>query len=157
MLFRSGDVAGNGKDAVRARSLGVNHAFGNALAVEMRHLLEELVILDQDRPAGARRQRVFWLSPTGRPAAVVRVFFSSIASILFRPPAQRALVGWLKRSTAERCGRPLSAPNPDSPIGASLHHLNSARMSPHFGLAFFGSKSQNGLAFCFVYNHVRVS
>jgi hypothetical protein len=54
----AGDVAGHGKDAVSARTLGVNHAFGNPLAVEVRHLFEQLVILDEHRSAGARRQGV---------------------------------------------------------------------------------------------------
>lgn len=43
------DVAGDGKGAVGARALRVHHAFGDALAVEVRVLLEELPILDEER------------------------------------------------------------------------------------------------------------
>jgi len=38
---------GNGERAKRRRSFCVDNAFGNALPVEMRVLLEELVILHQ--------------------------------------------------------------------------------------------------------------
>jgi len=44
-----GNVMCNGERAKRRRSFCVDNAFGNALAVEMRVLLEELVILHQQR------------------------------------------------------------------------------------------------------------
>ena len=51
-------LAGAGKRTERARTLGVNHAFRNALAVEVRHLLEQQKIVADDRPAGPHRHRV---------------------------------------------------------------------------------------------------
>jgi hypothetical protein len=47
------NVAGDREGAVRARALGVNHAFGDALAVELRHFLEKKVVLHEHRAARA--------------------------------------------------------------------------------------------------------
>jgi hypothetical protein len=52
------DVLGDLEEAVRARALGVDDALGDALAVELRHLLDDVVVLQQDRPVRADGQRV---------------------------------------------------------------------------------------------------
>ena len=52
------DVVRDGEGAVSARPLGVHHALGNALAVEVLQLLDEVEILQQDRPARAGGDRV---------------------------------------------------------------------------------------------------
>ena len=52
------DVVRDGEDAERAPALGMDGALGNALAVLMRQLLEELIILHQDRAAGPGGERI---------------------------------------------------------------------------------------------------
>ena len=53
-------------------ALGVHHALGDALAVLVGELLEQLVVLHQHRAARAGGME-FWLSETGFPAVVVKV------------------------------------------------------------------------------------
>ncbi len=50
-VFR--DVVGDGQRAIGARALGVDGALGNALAVLVRELLEQMEILHQHRAARA--------------------------------------------------------------------------------------------------------
>ena len=52
------DVAGDLEVAERAAALGVRLAFGDPLPVELRHLLDQVVIVQQDRPVPAHGQRV---------------------------------------------------------------------------------------------------
>ncbi len=52
------DVVGDGERAVGARALGVHHALGDALAVQVRQLLDQLEVLQQQRAARAGGQRV---------------------------------------------------------------------------------------------------
>ena len=52
------DVAGDGEGAVSAPALGMHHALGDALAVLVRQLLEQLVVLHQHRAALAGGQRI---------------------------------------------------------------------------------------------------
>ena len=52
------DVLGGLEHAERARALGVHVALGDALAVEVRHLVEEVVVVQQDRAVRAEGQRV---------------------------------------------------------------------------------------------------
>jgi len=54
----AGDVFGGFEHAECASALGVWLALGNLFAVEMRHLLEEMHIVQHDRPVGADRQRI---------------------------------------------------------------------------------------------------
>ena|SRR2546425_3785337 len=76
------DVAGDGKGAVGARALRVHHAFGDALAVEVRVLLEELPILDEERAPRTCGQGVLVVAPlNGIPAAVVRGGFFGASAI----------------------------------------------------------------------------
>jgi len=63
------DVVGYGERAVSARTLGVNHPLGNALAVDVLQFLNQVNILQQRRASGPA-VRVFWLSGTGAPEAV---------------------------------------------------------------------------------------
>jgi hypothetical protein len=46
----------------RAGARGVHHALGNALAVEVLQLLDQVDILQQDRPARAGGDRVLAIS-----------------------------------------------------------------------------------------------
>src|SRR5262249_14603002 len=62
------DVVGHLEVAERAATLGVRLAFRDAFPVEHRHLLEQIMILKQDRTVGADRQR---LVVTGRRGAAV--------------------------------------------------------------------------------------
>ncbi len=64
------DVLGDHEFAERARALGVHHALRHALAVELRELLDEVVVVQQDRSAGALRQRV--VVAAGRCAGIRR-------------------------------------------------------------------------------------
>ena len=59
------NVARNPQRAVRAPTLGVDGALGNALTVLVRQLLDQLVVLQQERPALARRQRVLIVGHRG--------------------------------------------------------------------------------------------
>jgi hypothetical protein len=52
------DVLGHLETAERAASLGVRLAFRSALPVEVRHLLNEVMILQQDGAVGADGERV---------------------------------------------------------------------------------------------------
>jgi hypothetical protein len=54
---------------VRAIALGVDDALGHALAVEMLHLLHDVVVVQNDRAGGAHRQGV--LVAGGRDPGVV--------------------------------------------------------------------------------------
>jgi hypothetical protein len=54
--------------AERAATFGVWLAFWNAFPVELRHLLNQVVVLQQNRTVGTDRQRPF---VTGRGAAGV--------------------------------------------------------------------------------------
>ena len=49
----SADVAGDGQRAERPPALGMHHPLGDALAVLMRQLFEQLVVLHQHRTARA--------------------------------------------------------------------------------------------------------
>ena len=49
---------GRGERAERAAALGVHDALGDALAVELRELLDEVVVVQRDRAVGADGQRV---------------------------------------------------------------------------------------------------
>jgi hypothetical protein len=62
----------------------MNDAFGNPLAIEMSQFLDQMMVLDEYRTAGAAVCE-FWLSATGAPLSVVRTFFPSmgISSSLF--------------------------------------------------------------------------
>ena len=53
-----GDVVGDREGAVRAAALGVDDALGDAFAVEVLHLLEELGVLHEQRALGACGQRL---------------------------------------------------------------------------------------------------
>src|SRR5690606_26565729 len=53
-----GNVLRRLEHAKCARALGVGLALGNLLAVEVRHLLKEMNVVQQDRAIGADRQRV---------------------------------------------------------------------------------------------------
>jgi hypothetical protein len=68
-----------GADVVRhleppegARALRVRLAFGHAFAVELGQLVDEVVVMQQDRPVRADRQRML-IAFTGMPAFVVVV------------------------------------------------------------------------------------
>ena len=50
-----GDVGRHFERAVGARAAGVDDALGDALAVEAGQLLDEVLVLEQHRPAGAGR------------------------------------------------------------------------------------------------------
>ena len=63
---------GDGERAVGARALGVDDALRDALAVEVRELLDQVEILEQQTGRAGRRSE-FWLSATGAPLAVVSV------------------------------------------------------------------------------------
>ena len=52
------DVGGDLEVAECAASLGVGLALGNPLPVEVRHLLNQVVVLQQDGPVRPDRQRV---------------------------------------------------------------------------------------------------
>ena len=52
------DVLGDLEDAEGAAAFGVGLALGDALAVEVRHLVDEMVIVQQDRAVCANGQRV---------------------------------------------------------------------------------------------------
>ena len=52
------DVVGDLEEAVRAAALGVDDALGHALAVEVLHLLHDVVVVQRDRAGGADGQRV---------------------------------------------------------------------------------------------------
>ncbi len=60
-------------------------ALGNALAVLVRQLFEQLVILQQQRPARAGGME-FWLSAIGAPAVVVRVFLPVVSCVMGLAP-----------------------------------------------------------------------
>src|SRR5690606_20959203 len=49
----SGDVVGDGEGAVRRGALGVHDTLGDAFAVEVLQLLEQLDVLHEDGPARA--------------------------------------------------------------------------------------------------------
>ena len=53
------DVVGHFEVAERATALGMRLAFRDAFPVELGHLLDQVVILQQDRTVGADRQRLF--------------------------------------------------------------------------------------------------
>ena len=46
------DVIGRLEEPVRPATLGMHDAFGHTLAVELLHLLDEIGVLEQDRPVG---------------------------------------------------------------------------------------------------------
>ena len=50
----------------------MHHALGNALAVEVLQLLDQVEVLQQHGPRGPAVSE-FWLSATGMPEAVVNV------------------------------------------------------------------------------------
>jgi hypothetical protein len=52
----SGEILRDGKGAVRARAFCVDDALGDALAVEMLHLLQKVDVLEENRPARAGGQ-----------------------------------------------------------------------------------------------------
>jgi hypothetical protein len=54
----AGDIVGDGEGAMGAPSLCMHAAFGNHLSVEMCQLLDEPDVLEQHRPAPARRLNV---------------------------------------------------------------------------------------------------
>ena len=64
-VFR--DVARHGEMAERARALGVGLALRDALPVEIRHLLDEVVIVQNDRTVGTDRERMFETLDGGAP------------------------------------------------------------------------------------------
>ena len=72
------DVLGDLETAKRAASLGVRLPLWNPLPVPVRHLLDEIVIVQQDRTVGADGERVLiagdWNAGVGcrRLVAVVR-------------------------------------------------------------------------------------
>ncbi len=51
------DVLGHLEEPVRTAALGVHHPLGHALAIEVLHLLDHIVVVQHRRPARARRQR----------------------------------------------------------------------------------------------------
>src|SRR6185312_5247305 len=51
-------VAGHLEVAERAAALGVRLAFGDPLPVEVGHLLDQVEVIEQDRPVRAHGQRV---------------------------------------------------------------------------------------------------
>ena len=63
------DVLGGLELTERTRALGVHVALRHALAVEVRHLVQEVDVVQQDRAVGADRQRV---AVAGRGGAGVR-------------------------------------------------------------------------------------
>ena len=52
------DVVGDLEEAEGAAALGVHDPLGHALAVEVGHLLDQVVVLEQDRPVRAGGERV---------------------------------------------------------------------------------------------------
>ena len=66
------DVVGDGQRAVGARALGVHDALGDALAVQVRKLLDQVEILQQHRAARAGGERILIVGD-GNAAAVVSV------------------------------------------------------------------------------------
>ena len=54
----AGDVVRHGEFAQRAPTLGVDGAIGDPLAIEMRQLFQQLVVLHEDRPVRPRGQSV---------------------------------------------------------------------------------------------------
>ena len=52
------DVVGHLEEAVGAAALGVDDALGHALAVEVLHLLHDVVVVQRDRAGGSDGQRV---------------------------------------------------------------------------------------------------
>ena len=57
----------------------MHHALGHALPIEMGHLSKSRKSSNTTGPRGPTVSE-FWLSPTGRPAAVVSFFFAMIFS-----------------------------------------------------------------------------
>jgi hypothetical protein len=53
-----GDILGDLEEAVRAVPAGVHHALRDSLAVELRHLLHEIVVLQQKRAVRAGGERM---------------------------------------------------------------------------------------------------
>jgi hypothetical protein len=90
------DFAVRLEKTVRARAARVDDAFGDALAVEVGDLFEELVVLQRRRPR-LPTVRTFWLSWIGWPCRVVMVFRCSPSAM--RPsvalPAPSIAVPWV--------------------------------------------------------------
>src|ERR1019366_776954 len=53
-----GDILGDLEETVRATALGVNDSLGHTLSVELRHLLDQIVVLEQNRAVGSDCERV---------------------------------------------------------------------------------------------------
>ena len=62
-----GDVVGHLEVAKGARALGVHHALGDALPVEVRHLVDELGVLQEEGAAGADGLGVELVADGGAP------------------------------------------------------------------------------------------
>ena len=89
-----------GQRAVGAPALGVHDALGNALAVLVRELLEQLVVLQQQRARAAPAVSEFWLSATGAPAVVVRVFLPVLSCVM---GAGSEVLAWAPRELCGSC------------------------------------------------------
>ena len=100
-----GDVVGDDEVAMRARTLGVHDALGNALAVELRHLLEELEVVEGNRSTAACRYRVLIVahrtSLVGGEARC-RALVAAVRSIVF---SHDLISGFLFRVTHRRAAR----------------------------------------------------
>lgn len=53
-----GDVVGALEEALGGGAAGVDHALRDALPGEVRHLLDQVVVLEEDRPPGPHCQRL---------------------------------------------------------------------------------------------------
>src|SRR5699024_8198377 len=75
------DVLGHFKMAKGTGSFGMWLAFGNPLAVNIGHLFDQVMILQENRAIGAYRQRVFitWHAN----ARICGRWFTSFLSVLF--------------------------------------------------------------------------
>ncbi len=91
------------EDAVGGGTAGMDHAFGNALVIEVRDLLAHQDVFEQRRPAHTGLQRILVVADGRRPG------WSSIPR---RGPASRAqvdgLVGLLRRQRRLVAGRHLA-------------------------------------------------
>ena len=96
-LGERADIVGYLEPPESARTLGVRLAFGHALAIELRHLLDEVVIVQQDRPVGADGQRV--LVTFDRDAGIRRRRWVGRVSVILAPfrGAGFGIVDWFVR------------------------------------------------------------
>jgi len=88
----AGDVVGDGEATVGARALGMHDTLRHPLAVEVGHLLEEQIVLHQDRPARTGRHGV--LVVAHRTAARGRHLRRRLR-VFLRPDRRGAVAGFV--------------------------------------------------------------